>query len=158
MVSTHLKHSQIGLLSIYLNWPRFCGVDRHHFMGQIVQNMGHLGSRCIHIYKYIFIYVFIYLFIHMCNCVTSYFPHQHHGKDKWMWFDVICTLTSLSNNTEIIYHNHISKLPRSSSDLCPIPDSFFFHGFLRLQPPSSQRIFSPERAGLIGLIIFNSCP
>ena len=36
---------------IYLEpiWPVFLGVDRHHFMGQIFQNMGHVGSRYIYI-------------------------------------------------------------------------------------------------------------
>ena len=36
---------------IYLepNWPLFWGLT-FHFMGQIFQNMGHLGSRYIHLY------------------------------------------------------------------------------------------------------------
>ena len=33
------------ILRARTNWPFFCGLDRHHFIGQIFQNMGHLGSR-----------------------------------------------------------------------------------------------------------------
>ena len=48
-----MKSHERGILTIisYNDIPRtqltffFVGIDRHHFMGQIFQNMGHLSSR-----------------------------------------------------------------------------------------------------------------
>ena len=83
--------------------------------------------------------------------VTSCFPHEHHGKNKWMWFDVICTLTSLSYNTEIIYH-YISKFRRSSSDLLPIPDSNFpwISPIATPHPPPQSLFFIQKEQGCLG--------
>ena len=153
MVSTHLKHSQVGLLFIYLNWPRFCGVDRHHFMGQILQNMGHLGSRCI----YILICIYIYTYIHMW--VTSCFPPPRASWQKQMnviWCDLYIDITFLQYRNNISPVIQISTFKFRSSSNSRFQFSMDFSDCYP-PPRPSKLIFHPERARLLGLIILNSC-